>query len=56
MYTQLQELVEQSRKGNPVVCTALIGIVAFNIIKKTLYSLLWLLIKQKMIDLSTTIL
>ena len=56
MCVRLQELAEQSRKGNLVVRAAPTGIAAFNIIGKTLYSLFRLPIKQKMMDLSTTIL
>ena len=39
-------------KGNPVFRAAPIGITAFNIISKTLYSLLRLLVKTKKTDLS----
>ena len=54
--TQLQELTEQSRKANLVVCVALTGGTAFNIVEKTLYSLFCLSVKQKTADLLTTIL
>jgi ATP-dependent DNA helicase PIF1 len=50
---RLQELAEQSGKGNPVVRAAPTGVAAFNIIGKTLHSLFRLPIKQKMTDLST---
>jgi hypothetical protein len=51
---QLQELAQQSRKENPVICAAPTGVVAFNIIRKTLYSLFWLPVKQKKSDLSNS--
>ncbi len=43
--TRLQELAERSRKGNPIVYVALIGVIAFNIVRQTLYSLFQLPIK-----------
>ena len=55
-YIQLQELVQQSVRGNLVVYTILTSIVAFNIIRKTLYSLFQLPIKQKTLDLVALIL
>ncbi len=48
---QIQELAQQARQGNPIFCTTLIDIIAFNIIGKTLYSLLRLLVKKKKSDL-----
>ena len=49
---RLQELAQQSRKGNPVVRAAPTGVAAFNIIGKTLHSLFRLPVKQKKSDLS----
>jgi ATP-dependent exoDNAse (exonuclease V) alpha subunit len=49
---RLQELAEQSGKGNPVVRAAPTGVAAFNIIGKTLHSLFRLPVKQKTSDLS----
>jgi hypothetical protein len=42
----------EAGKGNPVFRAAPIGITAFNIIRKTLYSLLRLPVKGKKLDLS----
>jgi hypothetical protein len=46
----------KARKENPVFQAALIDITTFNIIRKTLYLLLRLLIKGKKLDLSLGIL
>jgi ATP-dependent DNA helicase PIF1 len=43
----IQEMATAAGKGNPVFRAALIGIAAFNIIGKTLHSLLWLPVKTK---------
>ena len=51
---QLQELTKQASRGNLVVCAALTGVTAFNIVRQTLYSLFWLPVKQKVTDLLTT--
>jgi hypothetical protein len=48
---QIQELVKKAGKQNPVFQAALISIAIFNIVKKTLYSLLQLLVKKKKSDL-----
>jgi hypothetical protein len=50
---RLQELAEQSGKGNPVVRAAPTGVAAFNIVGRTLHSLFRLPVKQKTSDLST---
>ena len=50
---RLQELAEQSGKGNPVVHAAPTGVAAFNIVGRTLHSLFQLPVKQKTSDLST---
>jgi hypothetical protein len=50
---RLQELAEQSGKGNPVVRAAPTGVAAFNIVGRTLHSLFRLPVKQKATDLST---
>jgi ATP-dependent exoDNAse (exonuclease V) alpha subunit len=49
---RIQELAEQAGKQNPVFRAAPTGIAAFNIIRKTLYSLLRLLVKGRKSDLS----
>ena len=49
---QIQELVIEARKQNPVFWAAPISIAAFNIIGKTLHSLLQLPVKGKKSDLS----
>jgi hypothetical protein len=46
----------EAGKENPVFRAASIGITVFNIIRKTLYSLLRLLVKGKKSDLSPEIL
>jgi ATP-dependent DNA helicase PIF1 len=51
---RIQELAEQSSKGNPVVRAAPTGVAAFNIVGRTLHSLFRLPVKQKTTDLSTT--
>jgi ATP-dependent DNA helicase PIF1 len=51
-YARIQELAEQARKQNPVFRAAPTGIAAFNIVKKTLHSLLRLPVKGKKSDLS----
>jgi hypothetical protein len=48
----IQELVEEAGKQNPVFWAAPTGIAAFNIVRKTLHSLLRLLVKGKKSDLS----
>jgi hypothetical protein len=47
----IQELAREAGKQNPVFRAAPIGIAAFNIIRKTLHSLLRLLVKGKKSDL-----
>jgi PIF1-like helicase len=49
---QIQELAEQAGKQNPVFRAAPTGIAAFNIVGKTLHSLLRLPVKGKKSDLS----
>ena len=49
---QIQELAEQAGKRNPVFRAALTSIAAFNIVGKTLHSLLQLPVKGKKSDLS----
>jgi hypothetical protein len=49
---RLQEIAIQAGKGNPVFRAAPTGIAAFNIIRKTLHSLLRLPVKGKKSDLS----
>ena len=51
-YARIQELAEQAGKQNPVFWAAPMGIAAFNIVGKTLHSLLRLPIKGKKSDLS----
>ena len=53
LYVLLKDIIGQAGKGNLVVCLALTGITAFNIIRQTLYSLFWLLINKKIADLLT---
>ena len=48
----IQELAREARKQNLVFWAAPTGIAMFNIIGKTLYSLLHLLVKRKKSDLS----
>ena len=50
---QLQEVTKQASKGNLVVCTALTGVTAFNIVSCTLYSLFQLPVSCKTADLLT---
>jgi ATP-dependent DNA helicase PIF1 len=50
---RLQELAEQSSRGNPVVRAAPTGVAAFNIVGRTLHSLFRLPVKQRTTDLST---
>ena len=52
MYALIQELAIEGRKQNPVFQATPTGIAAFNIVGKTLYSLLQLLVKGKKSDLS----
>jgi hypothetical protein len=40
VYTRIQEIAIIAGRGNPVFRAALMGIIAFNIISKTLYNLL----------------
>jgi hypothetical protein len=49
---RIQELAREAGKQNPVFRAAPTGIAAFNIIGKTLHSLLRLLVKGKKSDLS----
>jgi excinuclease UvrABC ATPase subunit len=49
---RLQEMAIAAGKGNPVFRAAPTGITAFNIIGKTLYSLLRLPVKRKKSDLA----
>jgi hypothetical protein len=49
---RVQEIVIAAGKGNPLCRAAPTGIAAFNIISKTLHSLLRLLVKTKKVDLS----
>jgi hypothetical protein len=49
---RIQELAKQAGKQNPVFRAAPTGIAAFNIIRKTLHSLLRLLVKGRKSDLS----
>lgn len=49
---RIQEIATAAGKGNPVFWAAPTGIAAFNIIRKTLYSLLRLLVKMRKLDLS----
>ena len=48
---RIQELAQQAGRGNPIFRAAPTGIAAFNIVGKTLYSLLRLLVKKKKTDL-----
>jgi hypothetical protein len=48
---RIQELADQARKQNLVFRAAPIGIAVFNFVRKTLYSLLRLLVKGKKSDL-----
>ena len=48
---RIQELAKEARKQNLVFWAAPIGIAAFNIIRQTLYSLLYLLVKGRRLDL-----
>jgi hypothetical protein len=50
--TRIQELAIGARKQDPVFRAALTGIAAFNIVGKTLHSLLQLPVKGKKSDLS----
>ena len=50
---RLQELAQQSSRGNPVIRAAPTGVAAFNIVGQTLHSLFRLPVKQKTSDLST---
>jgi hypothetical protein len=52
MSVRLQELAAQAEKLNPVFRAAPTGIAAFNIVGKTLHSLLRLPVKTKKSDLS----
>jgi hypothetical protein len=56
IYTRIQELAIKTRKQNLVFRAALINIITFNIIRKTLYSLLQLLVKKRKSDLLVAIL
>jgi len=49
---RIQELAHEARKQNPIFRAAPTGIAAFNIVGKTLYSLLHFPVKQKKSDLS----
>jgi hypothetical protein len=51
-YARIQELTTEAGKQNPVFRAAPIGIAAFNIIGKILYSLLRLPVKGKKSDIS----
>jgi ATP-dependent exoDNAse (exonuclease V) alpha subunit len=51
-FARIQELAEEAGKQNPVFRAAPTGIAAFNIIGKTLHSVLRLPVKQKKSDLS----
>ena len=51
---QLQKLATVVGKQNPVFQAAPIGITAFNIVGKTLHSLLCLSVKGKILDLSVS--
>jgi hypothetical protein len=51
MCAQIQELAKQARKQNLVFWAAPTSIAAFNIVGKTLHSLLWLPVKGKKSDL-----
>jgi hypothetical protein len=55
-YTRIQEIAIIAGRSNPVFRTAPTGIAAFNIISKTLYNLLRLLVNTKKSDLSLVIL
>ena len=52
--SRIQELAIEAGKQNPVFRAAPTGIAAFNIVGKTLHSLLQLLVKGKKSDLSIT--
>jgi hypothetical protein len=56
VYTRIQEIAIVAGRGNPVFRAAFIGIAAFNIISKTLYSLLRLPVNTKKSDLLLVIL
>jgi ATP-dependent DNA helicase PIF1 len=53
VYARIQEITTAARKGNPVYWAAPTGIVAFNIIGKTLHSLLRLSVKIRKSNLSS---
>jgi hypothetical protein len=55
-YAKPQELATVNRKQNPAFQATPTGIVAYTTIGKTLHSFLYLLVKRKMSDLSTTML
>jgi hypothetical protein len=52
IYTRIQKLATETGKQNPVFRAVLTGIIVFNIVGKTFYNLLRLLIKGKKSDLS----
>lgn len=52
MCAQIQELTQVAEKQNSVFQTVLTSVVVFNIVEKTLHSLLWLSVKKKKSDLS----
>jgi hypothetical protein len=52
VYTKIQEIAITTGRGNLVFRAAFINITAFNIISKTLYSLLRLPVNTKKSDLS----
>ena len=54
--TRIQELAREARKQNPVFRATPTGIAVFNIIRKTLHSLLCLPVKGKKSDLSVAML
>ena len=51
-YARLQELAQQAGKQNPVFRAAPTGIAAFNIVGKTIHSLLRLPVKGRKSDIS----
>jgi hypothetical protein len=55
-YTRIQEITIAAGRGNLVFRAAFTGIAAFNIISKTLYNLLRLLVNTKKSDLLPAIL
>jgi hypothetical protein len=56
VYTRIQEITIIAGRGNLVFRAAFIGIIVFNIISKTLYNLLQLLVNIKKLDLLPIIL